>query len=234
MSAVHSFVNTRAKRREAAVTVHGAEAFVYSLYNAIEQLKSFAADVAGQEVQSSKSTLSNVCRLPGTCDRATDPGIVDKPGGFLGVLSEIFVPVARALDIEPPTFYPEADRIIAVGDVHGDLSALRNALRLAKLIGTDDEWVGGNTVLVQLGDILDRGDQERAAFELLLKLREEAPKQGGAVHILHGNHEIMNVSFDFRYVTPGGFKDFDTANGDTKDKAAKLPGATMEAIKPTD
>jgi len=211
--------------------VHGAEALVYSLYNATEQLKSFVADLAGQHSSVPRQSLTNVCRVPGACDLSADAGEMDKPGSLLGVLSDIFVPAARALEAEPPTFYPDADRIIAIGDVHGDLSALRNALRLAKLIGTNDEWVGGNTVLVQMGDILDRGDQERAAFELLMKLREEAPKQGGLVHVLHGNHEIMNASFDFRYVTPGGFKDFDTANGDTKDKVGKISNVAMETIK---
>jgi len=62
--------------------------------------------------------------------------------------------------------------------------------------------------LVQLGDQLDRGNQERAILDLLEKLQREARAAGGAVHVLNGNHEIMNAQGDLRYVTEGGFRDF--------------------------
>lgn len=48
---------------------------------------------------------------------------------------------AREPDQENTTYFAAADRIIAVGDVHGDLGALRNVLKLSKLIGSNDEWV---------------------------------------------------------------------------------------------
>lgn len=83
-------------------------------------------------------------------------------------------------------------------------------------------------MLVQVGDLLDRGDQERTALDLLLRLKEQALAAGGAVHVLQGNHEIMNVSLDFRYVTPGGFKDFDRTDGDAKEKSGKLSNAVSE------
>jgi hypothetical protein len=101
-----------------------------------------------------------------------------------------------------------AGRIVAVGDLHGDLSAARRALTLAGAIDEDDHWVGGELVLVQLGDILDRGDEEQAIIDLLCALAAEAEEAGGAVHVLNGNHELMNVALDLRYVTPGGFADF--------------------------
>ena len=104
--------------------------------------------------------------------------------------------------------YPAAERIIAIGDVHGDYDALRGLLRRSGLIGPKGEWAGGKSVLVQVGDQLDRGDGERAIYDLLFKLQDTAPKSGGAVHILLGNHELMNFNLDFRYVTPGGFADF--------------------------
>eukprot|EP00171_Calliarthron_tuberculosum_P015784 IDg15784t1 len=56
--------------------------------------------------------------------------------------------------------YPAADRIIAVGDVHGDVGALRQVLSKAGVLGVDGSWSGGRTVLVQVGDQLDRGDGE--------------------------------------------------------------------------
>ena len=102
-----------------------------------------------------------------------------------------------------------APRIVAFGDVHGDLQATLAALRLAGAIAPDGEsWIGGALVLVQTGDQLDRGDDERAILELFDRLAKEAAAAGGAFHILNGNHELMNAAGDLRYVTPGGFADF--------------------------
>lgn len=108
----------------------------------------------------------------------------------------------------PATRYPAAARIVAIGDVHGDLAATRAALRLAGAIDADDHWIGGDLVVVQTGDQLDRGDDEQAIVDLFERLATEAEAAGGAVHALNGNHEFMNVVGDLRYVTPGGFADF--------------------------
>ncbi len=99
-------------------------------------------------------------------------------------------------------------RIIAIGDLHGDLEAARAALRLGGAIDGKDQWIGGDLVVVQTGDILDRGDDEAAIMDLFQRIREEADRAGGAVHVLNGNHELMNAYLDFRYVTEGGFADF--------------------------
>lgn len=61
-------------------------------------------------------------------------------------------------------------------------------------------WTGGDTVVVQLGDILDRGDAEIATFMLFRHLARQAEREGGAIHILNGNHESLNVCGDFRCV----------------------------------
>lgn len=99
-------------------------------------------------------------------------------------------------------------RIVAFGDVHGDLSATRRALRLAGAIDEQDRWIGGRLVVVQTGDQLDRGGDERAILDLFERLRHEARKAGGSFVALLGNHEIMNVTGDLRYVTDEGFEDF--------------------------
>lgn len=107
-----------------------------------------------------------------------------------------------------PYRFPAPARLVAIGDIHGDLDAARRALRLAGAIDEKDQWIGGELVVVQTGDQLDRGDDERAIVDLFERLSHEAKKTGGAVHALNGNHETMNVAGDFRYVTPGGFQDF--------------------------
>ncbi|CAL8998892.1 unnamed protein product [Prunus brigantina] len=108
----------------------------------------------------------------------------------------------------PPTFVSAPGRrIVAVGDLHGDLDQTRCALEMAGVLSPDgqDLWTGGETVLIQLGDILDRGEDEIAILSLLRSLDIQAKDEGGAVFQVNGNHETMNVEGDFRYVETGGF-----------------------------
>ncbi|KAK6141815.1 hypothetical protein DH2020_024443 [Rehmannia glutinosa] len=109
---------------------------------------------------------------------------------------------------DPPTVVSAPGRrIVAVGDLHGDLDKARYALQMAGVLSSDgqDLWVGGQTVLVQLGDILDRGEDEIAILSLLKSLDIQAKANGGAVFQVNGNHETMNVDGDFRYVDSGAF-----------------------------
>jgi len=109
---------------------------------------------------------------------------------------------ALPLKVEP------RGRVVAVGDLHGDFGATRDVLRAAGLIDASDHWSGGTATLVQAGDMLDRGDGESQILALFERLDGEAAKAGGQVVQLLGNHELMNAAHDFRYVTPGGMKDF--------------------------
>ncbi|KAI7982675.1 Shewanella-like protein phosphatase 1 [Camellia lanceoleosa] len=102
----------------------------------------------------------------------------------------------------PPTFVSAPGRrIVAVGDLHGDLAKARCALEMAGVLSSDgrDLWTGGETVLIQLGDIFDRGEDEIAILSLLRSLDIQAKANGGAVFQVNGNHETMNVEGDFRY-----------------------------------
>lgn len=110
-------------------------------------------------------------------------------------------------------------RIVAIGDVHGDYESMRRVLILVGLIDDLDRWIGGDAILVQVGDQLDRGDQERRIIDELERLATEAHAAGGAVYPLLGNHETMNVSEDFRYVTLGGWSDFADVAHNTDDPA---------------
>lgn len=107
-----------------------------------------------------------------------------------------------SLDTAPRDIMTGVERVVAVGDIHGDVNALQAVLQQAKLIDAKGHWTGGKTHLVQTGDIPDRGDKTREALELLMRLEKEAASAGGAVHALLGNHEVMNMTNDLRYVTP--------------------------------
>eukprot|EP01083_Nonionella_stella_P085493 237102_1 len=93
-------------------------------------------------------------------------------------------------------------RIVAIGDLHGDLETTRRILQWRGLTDADDHWIGGTTTLVQVGDVIDRGPFSYETLELLHKLKEEAPAQGGHVELLLGNHELMWLHGDTRYLHP--------------------------------
>src|SRR5690606_22321224 len=76
------------------------------------------------------------------------------------------------------------------------------------LVDEDVGWTGGDSVLVSLGDLLDRGAESRNVMDLLMRLQREAPAHGGAVHVLLGNHEAMNLMGDLRYVSPAEYAAF--------------------------
>jgi hypothetical protein len=115
---------------------------------------------------------------------------------------------ASAADTNESYRHPPAARVVAIGDIHGDLAAARRALRLAGAVNDEDDWIGGKLVVVQTGDEIDRGDDDRAVIDLFERLEKKARAAGGRVHALNGNHEVMNVVGDFRYVTRGAFEDF--------------------------
>jgi hypothetical protein len=120
-------------------------------------------------------------------------------------------------------------RVVAVGDLHGDLDGARRALRLAGAIDARGAWSGGDLVVVQTGDEIDRGDDDRAVLDTIDALRAQASAAGGAFVALLGNHEVMNAEADFRYVTPGAFASFRDF-GDGGRAAAFHPGARYAAM----
>ena len=55
------------------------------------------------------------------------------------------------LQIEPlTTFLPAAARLVAIGDLHGDMGKTRRAFKIAGLIDANDRWTGGTTTAVQV------------------------------------------------------------------------------------
>jgi hypothetical protein len=127
---------------------------------------------------------------------------------LLAAASPPATPASPRLEDEIPDTFSGVERVVAVGDVHGDVDALKDVLRLANLIDEKGRWIGGKTHLVQTGDIPDRGEHTREAFELLMRMEGEALATGGRVHTLLGNHEMMNMLGDLRYVAPGELASF--------------------------
>ena len=102
----------------------------------------------------------------------------------------------------------QSRRVVAIGDVHGELDGFAGILQTAGLIDATRHWSGGAATLVQTGDVFDRGDGVRGALDLLMQLEDEARRAGGRVEPLLGNHEIMNLIGEFRDVSLGTFAAF--------------------------
>ncbi len=100
-------------------------------------------------------------------------------------------------------------RVIAVGDLHGDYQATLKAFQVAGATNPQNEWIAQNILVVQTGDQLDRGNQELQILNQLDQWQTEALKQHSKLVVLNGNHEIMNVMGDFRYVAEDAYTGFE-------------------------
>jgi hypothetical protein len=107
------------------------------------------------------------------------------------------------------------ERVVAVGDIHGAYDRFVAILRAATLIDARDRWIGKKAILVQTGDVVDRGPDSRKAIDLLRKLERDARGAGGRVYALLGNHELSRLVDDWRYVSMGELEAF--KNGDSND-----------------
>jgi hypothetical protein len=100
------------------------------------------------------------------------------------------------------------ERIVAIGDVHGDFDSYLTVLRAAGVVDARGRWIAGQTHVVQTGDIPDRGPDTRRIITHLAGLAKQAKKHGGRIHNLMGNHEAMNVYGDLRYADDGEYLAF--------------------------
>ena len=128
-------------------------------------------------------------------------------GGLLVLAGWVSVPRAQAPSAAPCNV-TTTERVVAIGDVHGAYDQFVAILRAAGLVNTRDRWSGGRAVLVQTGDIVDRGKDSRKVIELLRRLEREARSAGGQVIALTGNHEFMRLAGDWRYVSAGEYDAF--------------------------
>lgn len=124
----------------------------------------------------------------------------------LGILLVLATPQAFAADGQWQ--WTGVDRVVAVGDVHGAYDELFAILRQAGVIDDEGHWTGGNTHLVSMGDLVDRGPRSRDVIELLMRLQAEAPRSGGAVHVVLGNHEAMHLSGEMEYTSAAEYAAF--------------------------
>lgn len=96
--------------------------------------------------------------------------------------------------------YPQVERFIALSDIHGQYELFLELLEKHKVIDTNQNWIYGNGHLVINGDIMDRGAGVTEILWLVFKLQQQAEHKGGKLHYLIGNHELMVLDGDLRYI----------------------------------
>lgn len=116
------------------------------------------------------------------------------------VLLYLVSPAATGV-VEAAYRFEGVERVVVVGDAHGAHANLRALLGETGLVDETGRWAGGQAHLVSLGDFLDRGAESRKIMDLLMSLQEQAAQAGGRVHVLLGNHEMMNLTGDLRDVS---------------------------------
>ncbi|MBO9565446.1 MAG: metallophosphoesterase [Niastella sp.] len=96
--------------------------------------------------------------------------------------------------------YATPKKLLALSDIEGNFGPFRQLLQANKVIDEQYNWTFGNGHLVFAGDMFDRGNQVTECLWLIYSLEEKAKAAGGMVHFILGNHEIMNLQGDHRYV----------------------------------
>jgi hypothetical protein len=103
-----------------------------------------------------------------------------------------------SLKLENET-YNLPDKIIVISDIEGNFDAFSSFLLNNKVIDNNYNWIFGNGHLLLNGDFVDRGKNVTQVLWLIYKLENQADKQGGKVHYILGNHEIMNFQGNANY-----------------------------------
>lgn len=96
--------------------------------------------------------------------------------------------------------FSKVSKQFIVSDIEGNFAALRKILQAGKVIDEDFNWIFGDGHLVLTGDFVDRGSQQNEVLWFIYYLEDKAKAAGGYVHYVLGNHEIMNMSGDLRYL----------------------------------
>ncbi len=124
------------------------------------------------------------------------------------LLSVLLAGLSCAAAADSAWRFNDVSRVVAISDVHGAYDAFLRTLQVSNVVDAKAHWQGADTHLVITGDMLDRGADSRKVMDLLMRLEGEAAAAGGVVHVLLGNHEVMNLVGDLRYVAAGEYAAF--------------------------
>ncbi len=131
----------------------------------------------------------------------------------LEILKPEYIESEFGLDLDPvsikkkmqqaPDFYQDykgVNDLVIISDIHGQYDLMVELLRSHSVIDENLNWSFGTGHLVINGDILGRGDKVTEALWLAYTLEDQAIAAGGRLHYLLGNHELMLLENDLRYL----------------------------------
>lgn len=101
---------------------------------------------------------------------------------------------------EEKSEYKRVSSLFILSDLEGNFTAFRKLLQAGGVMNENYDWTFGKGALVLIGDFFDRGSQVTELLWLIYSLEDKASAAGGNVHFILGNHEIMNMSNDLRYL----------------------------------
>lgn len=107
-----------------------------------------------------------------------------------------------------PYKWDDVKRVVAVGDIHGDLNALLKILVKKELIDRDGHWIGSDTHLVMMGDLINGSEYSKDILDYLIGLEKEAEYAGGKLHVLLGNHEVRLLFGDVESLSSRNLRSF--------------------------
>ena len=99
-----------------------------------------------------------------------------------------------------PSIYSDISKFFVISDIHGQYDRMIEILKRNRIIDANLDWAWGEGHLIILGDVFDRGNKVTECLWLIHKLEIQAESWRGRVHYLLGNHEIMVLQGDNRYV----------------------------------
>lgn len=102
----------------------------------------------------------------------------------------------------------QTSRVIVIGEVSSAIESVTRLLKKVEVVDDDGHWIGGDTILIQVGDLIDGGVEVRTTLDLFMRLQDEASRAGGEVVVLLGNHEAMNILGELRDVNYLAFERF--------------------------
>lgn len=131
--------------------------------------------------------------------------VIDFQSGrsFVGLAWDdtVLYTLSPELNTPGPESVEGASRVLALSDIHGEHEYFVEILQNAMVIDSARHWIWGDGHLVIVGDVFDRGDKVNECLWLIYRLEQEAAFAGGAVHFTFGNHELMVLRDDLRYVS---------------------------------
>ena len=159
--------------------------------------------VDGPHVFWTNETTAEVIYLAeGKINRQTHEGITEPKelSDFPGFESTILLD--PTLPETPKCVWEEPSRLMAISDLEGNYTTALRFLQNNKVLDEDGHWAWGDGHLVLVGDLVDRGSMVSELMLMFRRLEREAQSAGGQVHYVLGNHEVMVMAGDLRYIHP--------------------------------